>query len=475
MALLLALLLFPEFPLHAGAGAVSANTDAETKRIIEELEKSVPELMRGNNIPGISIALIRNARIVWVKGFGVRVNGEPEKVDADTVFEAASFSKPLAAFGVMLLVQDHLLNLDDPVRDRLPVGYFDHQPRGGSITLRHLLSHSSGLSNNLIRKNMTIHFDPGSRFSYSGVGYNTMQKYLESATGKFLDDYMAGAVFGKIGMASSGYVYRKGFGANIARGHFSDPIGPGLLAAFAVILAVLAGLVIIYVPPVKKLIKGRTGRFVLWVMVSSAVYCALINILPVSATMALFSGIIGIGTTALSAILVLMGRGKMRSSFRQKAAVSALLAGLAAAMIIIPLRHSFPSPERRYTEARAASSLYTTPRDMARFLVELMEPRVMRKSTLTEMISPQARINAESSWGLGVGIHRSERGDMIWHWGHQPDYQNFFIADLQGKNGIVIMTNSTNGLDAVQEIVRLAMGEGCYDYWRGIPYIFFSF
>ena len=234
IVLFITILFTVRLELHAAEGVATGAPVPETARIATELEKIVPELMKRHNIPGISIALIRNAEIAWVKGFGVRVNGEPEKVDADTVFEAASFSKPVAAFGAMLLALNHVLDIDDPVYARLPEGYFGNQVYGNSITLRHLLSHTSGLSNNLIWKNSTIHFVPGSRFSYSGVGYNTMQKHVESVTEKSFNDYMTGAVFRKLGMASSGYVYRDSFAGNFASGHSSDTILPSLLVALCI-------------------------------------------------------------------------------------------------------------------------------------------------------------------------------------------------------------------------------------------------
>jgi CubicO group peptidase (beta-lactamase class C family) len=456
-------------------GTVQAHGDpgGGTERVIAELDLSVPDLMKRHNIPGVSIALIRTARIAWVKGFGVRVSGMPARVDADTVFEAASFSKPVAAFGIMLLAQDRLIGIDDPVQERLPDGFFGNQESGASITPRHLLSHTSGLSNNLLWSNTTIHFAPGSRFSYSGFGYNVLQKYVESITGKKFNDYMDDAVLRRLGMASSGYVYRDAYSVNIARGHSSDPILPCLLAVLAAVITGISGLALYRALPFERMIGDRSRRFAAWMAVSSTLFGASLVVLPVSVTAGVFAGAIWFLSFTLAAVLARTIRTERRSHLLM-VTVAGFMVVIAAALFIVPSYRSFPMPEKRFAEARAAASLYTTPRDMARFLIELMEPRMMRKEVLSQMLTPQVRVNAHNSWGLGFGIRHAERDNLVWHWGHMPDFQNFFIADLERKNGIVIMTNSTNGLDAVLEIVRTAMGGEHCCYWEGIPTIFVS-
>jgi len=399
--------------------------------------------------------------------------GEPDKVDENTVFEAASFSKPVAAFAVMLLARDRAIELDDPVRERLADGFFGNKDSGASITPRHLLSHTSGLSNNLLWNDTTIHFPPGSRFSYSGFGYNVLQEYVEEVTGKRFDGYIDDAVLRRLGMASSGYVYRDAFGGNMARGHSSDPILPCLLAALAAAITGIAGLALYRAWPFKRMITSRSRRFKVWMAVSSALFGAGVGLLPVSAGAGVFAGTIWFLCFACAVTLVRVIRTERRSLLRAMALLGTMAAA-ASALFIVPSYRSFPLPEKRFAEARAAASLYTTPRDMARFLIELMEPRMMGKESLSQMLAPQVRVDERTFWGLGFGIRRTERGDMIWHWGHMPDFQNFFIADLERKNGVVIMTNGTNGLDIVPDIVRAVMGlENCR-YWEGIPTIFLS-
>ena len=216
------------------------------------------------------------------------------------------------------------------------------------------------------------------------------------------------------------------------------------------------------------------GRCIVRVIVSSAVYLACFFFIPASWPMALFSGVIGFSFFILLAILIQMIRGKFENFPGKVILPGVLLVVLAAMLAIIPSRYSFPSRERKFTEAHAASSLYTTPRDMALFLIEIMEPRTMGKEILSTMLSPQVRVNAHNSWGLGFGIQHSSRGETIWHWGHMPDYQHLFVADMKTKNGIVIMTNSTNGLDAVKDIARTALAGEHHGYWQGIPFIFLS-
>jgi CubicO group peptidase (beta-lactamase class C family) len=81
---------------------------------ILQLERDVPELMRESNVPGVSIALIRHGTTIWVHCFGVKEAGTSQPVTEETVFEAASLSKPVFAYGVLKLVDPGKLGLDVP-------------------------------------------------------------------------------------------------------------------------------------------------------------------------------------------------------------------------------------------------------------------------------------------------------------------------------------------------------------------------
>lgn len=119
--------------------------------------KTLSERLTHYQTPGISIAVINDFEIEWARGFGVCEVGTTREVTPDTLFQAASISKPVFALAVMRLVQEGQLNLDEDVNTYLTAwrvpALADWQPR---ITLRQLLSHTAGL---------TIHGFPGYRNS----------------------------------------------------------------------------------------------------------------------------------------------------------------------------------------------------------------------------------------------------------------------------------------------------------------------
>ena len=191
---------------------------------IASLEARIPELMKQADIPGVSIALIRDGKTYWLHDFGVRSTKANLPVTPDTIFEAASLSKPVFAYGVLKLVDQGKLDLDAPLSKYLPKPYIEGDPRLDQITARVVLSHRTGFRNwRGDDATLKIYFTPGERFSYSGEGFVYLQKVVEQITGKPLNDYMTEAVFTPLGMTSSSYVWRDDFDSLTANGH--DPDG----------------------------------------------------------------------------------------------------------------------------------------------------------------------------------------------------------------------------------------------------------
>jgi CubicO group peptidase (beta-lactamase class C family) len=201
---------------HGVAAAASHSADAT----ITKLEMDIPELMKKGNVPGLAIAVIRKGKTSWMRGFGVKETKTGVSVTEDTIFEAASLSKPVFAYGVLKLVEQRKLGLDVPLTTYLPKPYIRGDDRLNKITARIVLSHRTGFPNwRGDGKPLTIHFTPGERFSYSGEGYIYLQRAVEQITGKALNDYMTDAVFAPLGMTSSGYVWRPDFDERTATGH----------------------------------------------------------------------------------------------------------------------------------------------------------------------------------------------------------------------------------------------------------------
>jgi len=186
---------------------------------IAALQRQVPDLLKEATVPGISMALIRGGKTYWVHAFGVRDAKTGQPVVDETIFEAASLSKPVFAYGVLKLVDQGKLDLDVPLSKYLPTPYIEGEPQLDKITARYVLSHRTGFPNWRNGNPLTIHFTPGERFSYSGEGFVYLQKVVEQITGKSLNDYMTEAVFVPLRMTSSSYVWRPDYDARTAVPH----------------------------------------------------------------------------------------------------------------------------------------------------------------------------------------------------------------------------------------------------------------
>jgi hypothetical protein len=122
----------------------------------------------------------------------------------------------------------------------------------------------------------------------------------------------------------------------------------------------------------------------------------------------------------------------------------------------------------------AASTLLTTAADYARFVIAVMNGAGLKAETARHMLTPQSDVDADCrgctgrptgkvsdtiSWGLGVGLAKTAGGRQFWHWGDNGDFKAFVTGSEGSKRGVVIFTNSANGMMILPDIVREAMGE----------------
>lgn len=183
----------------------------------------VPEWMESAEVPGCSVAVIRDASLVQTQAFGLQVMGTDERVDARTVFEAASLTKPVFAYLTLKIVESGRLDLDAPLASMIEEPITDKNlDRLAHITARHVLSHSSGFPNWRPRgKALRVQFDPGTRFQYSGEGFVLLQRVVERITGEPLDVYAQRQLFDPFSMESASLVWRDDYATRLAGGH--DP------------------------------------------------------------------------------------------------------------------------------------------------------------------------------------------------------------------------------------------------------------
>jgi CubicO group peptidase (beta-lactamase class C family) len=205
-----------EIPILSASGLLSGGTTTLTNR------------MEHYHVPGVSIAVINNFEIEWAKGFGV-VDSEGNKlVTPDTLFQAASISKPVTAMAALHFVEQGTLDLDKDVNDRLVSWQVpeDELAIQEKVTLRRLLSHTAGLNEasrfgyfqseeipsllQVINGEDPAHSPPwrvedvpGTLWRYSNGGYVTVAQLLVDITGKPFSEIMQGIIFDPLNMSSS--------------------------------------------------------------------------------------------------------------------------------------------------------------------------------------------------------------------------------------------------------------------------------
>jgi CubicO group peptidase (beta-lactamase class C family) len=244
----------------------------------------------------------------------------------------------------MKLVERGEIDLDRPLSEILPHPDLD-DPRRDLLTARQVLTHTTGLPNWRPGRwsddpgPLVLGFDPGARFSYSGEGFEYLQKVVEHLRSSGLEEIATREVFEPLGMS-----------------HSSFYSAPSLQAA----------------QPHDFL--GETGE------------------------------------------------------------------------------------KRQFAEASAAGSLHTTAGDYGRFVAEVLRPRHLGADRALAMLSPQVEVEDGVSWGLGWGLEQD--AGTLWHWGDNGDFRCFVMASRERREGLVLFTNSNNGLAIAAATFEELLGTG---------------
>jgi CubicO group peptidase (beta-lactamase class C family) len=191
--------------------------------------RQLPRLLELASVPGLSLGVIENGR-VWSRGFGYAVEDPAQPALPETVFEAASLGKPLFAYAVLQLVDAKVLDLDRALSHYLPLS--EAGPRMKLVTVRQVLSHTSGLPNWRTQPGPLEPTDePGRKFSYSGEAYFYLQRVVEAVTGKPFARFMRDSVLDPLDMKQSSYVWLPEFETRMAAGYDGQENRLDVLAA----------------------------------------------------------------------------------------------------------------------------------------------------------------------------------------------------------------------------------------------------
>jgi CubicO group peptidase (beta-lactamase class C family) len=218
--------------LAAGAGSLALPVHAAGPGAA--IDAAAAAAMAKTGAKGLAVALVEHGRVAFVGAYGLR-NAKGEPLQTETVMYAASITKAVFAYTVMQLVDEGKVDLDRPIAATLPKPLPDYgnldaygnwgdlagDERWRKITPRHVLTHSTGFANFAFVEpdgKLRIHFEPGTRYAYSGEGIVLLQFAIEKGLGLDLGAEMQRRVFDRFGMRNTGMMWRADFARNLADG-----------------------------------------------------------------------------------------------------------------------------------------------------------------------------------------------------------------------------------------------------------------
>ena len=367
----------------------------------------LPRIMQAFAVPGVGIAVVEDGEVAWSRGFGVTNATTRAPVDARTVFEDASLSKPVFAYLVMQLADQGRIDLDRPLVQYRRMDYLAEHPWIELITARDVLRHSTGLPNwrkSPATEKLVPMVKPGTRIDYSGEAIFWLQLAVETVTGQSLDESMQAHLFGPAGMKDSSYTWNADLAARSVYGHRRhDATESGM-------------------PP--QMFREQ------WSIAQQ----------------------------------VADRWGKPLSAWKYDDAARALpeVMALAPAGLV-----TWPGD----IVANAAASLRSTVQDYATFLTLMMARKQRGSWEVTEatrqaMLTPQIEIPGRwTEKGLGWNMEQTRDGSVFYHSGSNGDiFKNFSVGDAQRRRGIVVLTNGGSGSFVHQRVVRAATGYDLLSY-----------
>jgi len=202
------------FTLGAQRGSISDTTTRVVDRVFDAYS--------GTSSPGCALGVSRNGRVVYERGYGMANLETGTPITPASIFHVASVSKQFTAMSIMLLARDGRLSVDDDIRKYLP----EIPSYGTTITIRHLLTHTSGLRDqwnlialargrfeedriteadvmDVVSRQTALNFTPGAEYLYSNTGFTLLGVIVKRVSGKSLRDFADERIFKPLGMTST--------------------------------------------------------------------------------------------------------------------------------------------------------------------------------------------------------------------------------------------------------------------------------
>lgn len=379
------------------------------------IEASIATLMEKHGVPGLALAVIEDGAVAWRGNYGVANVETGQPVRDDTLFQAASLSKPVFAYMVMQLVETGLLGLDARLSDYIrPAGVAD-EPLLNAITVKHVLQHTTGLPNwrEVVEgAPLTCSFEPGTGYSYSGEAFHWLQQVVETILGKGFGDIAQDILFRPAGLDDMTALWTAARDGREVFGHGLTEDGMPELESFQYFKQVGHRL---------QEVAARWGR-------------------PME---------------SWTAHDLRTAYGVMRIHDD-------------------PVMSKWPRWRMQhpgFALIDSASSVRCTAADYARFVTLMMPqgapaPWQLPEATRKMMLDPHIDLSRPPHLlppGLGWGIEVLPEGNLYSHWGKNGrSHVSFALGDARNRRGLTAMANGANGGPLIEEVAAKM---------TGVPYV----
>lgn len=469
------LLLLAVVPWHVVSAAESEEgmLSWSHEDMATALSLFIPRRMAEEDVRGLAIAVVADGQIVFEQGYGVADFMGDELVTANTLFEVASLGKPVVALGALSLVEEGALSLDMPLGRLLDEPWLGDEEDHAQISLRQVLTHTSGLSNIVWCCSDESWQPPGEAFSYSGVGYMYLGAVMAHVNDTPFDRFMRSRVLGPLNMVSSGF-------------GLADPLVPTVARGFAPLIHVL---IVFFLPLLCLFVFFATGTvltvrfglnrlkleapdFLIGSVLSLLLTLVLIGVLFgvwgflfIVAYVAMFVAAMFLGTLVVLisfAFLGLLGPadGTLTRGERRTDPVMILIAfGIVFGSSFFVLDQNVPVPAMGGDVINPAFSLRSSAHDLGLFAEGVIAGKISGPQLRDRAISDSVDIGKGIGWGLGFGVRDGVIGRTAWQWGSNPGFESLMVIHPDRRTAVIVLTNSSKAGALVQEIAGHIMGE----------------